>query len=72
MKSQTIEDLKKSSWKNISKHIQGLEKKGLVLNEVSNNWRLQSFTFKTHLKLWKEKNLGPKHDSIKLKTSKQF
>jgi hypothetical protein len=24
------------------------------------------------LKLWKEKNLGPKHDSIKLKTSKQF
>jgi biotin operon repressor len=37
MKSQTIEDLKKSSWKNISKHIQGLEKKGLVLNEVSNN-----------------------------------
>jgi hypothetical protein len=27
MKSQTIEDLKKIFWKNISKHIQGLEKK---------------------------------------------
>jgi hypothetical protein len=49
-----------------------LKRRNLVLSEILDNWRCQSFTFETHLKLWKEKGLGPKWDSKKLKTSKQF
>ncbi len=47
-------------------------KRSVILNEISNNWRPQSFTFKAHLKPWKDKGLGLKQDSRELKTSKQF
>jgi hypothetical protein len=49
-----------------------LKRRSVVLNEISNNCRPQSFTFKAHLKPWKDKGLGPKQDSRELKTSNQF
>jgi hypothetical protein len=49
-----------------------LKRRNVGLNEILDNWRLQSFTFKAHLKSWKEKGLGFKQDSKELKTAKQF
>jgi len=47
------------------------KRRSVLLNEISDNWKPQSFIFKAHLKPWKEKGLGSKQDAKELKTSKQ-